>query len=1210
MKKHLLLLAALALMPLAGLKAQSTCDTITDEMMPYYDDFEEYSTGAMPPCWVGMGFYPLYPNYPKVNVDNSHSTMIPAGKMLHFYGGRSIDSACYAVMPYMENVNDKIVRMSLLRTNQHPWMDLGVMTDPNDTTTFVMLHRFISCNASGWSSSYWTRHEGSLTSYTGDGHYIAFRTYASYGGNQMFLDSLEVDFAPCDRADSVKVLDISFDTARLVVYDASAANNYHVFFCNTADMVETDFYIDSNVFTLTGLEAGQEYRIVLSTSCPDGDETTPFTVIFRTPCEILTAEDLPIQYTFDDMESGAVFNPVCWNVVNTVPYQSNAIKVGGQNHNEGEGNCLSLRPYQNMYQYVVLPEVENIQSLQMTFYAKGNNNNNLAVAIVDNLANLPTMVPLYEVEHLSNDWTQYMVDFSNYTGEGGRLVIRGGVVYAFDYNIFIDDIELSVMPTCPAPLGVSATNIAQTEATIVINDTASENATYEMTISTADTSWVEIMYQPTLLMTDLAYGTDYSVSVAKLCDDGTVTFPVQTSFKTLCDPIELVPWVVDFESPSDLDCWLIQSYNNFANDNWQRYIDTADNNNDSYVMQAYHYSDAIASNDWLITPGISLAEGATGYTLYYDYQGRVFTGTGAMPRMEVRVSTTDRNDTNAFNNFITIDTADGDTWVSRTFNLDTFAGETIYIAFVRQGTHDLSQRLDNIAIRNFNMPDVEIIAPAEASTEDVTEYIAHMLTNAEGVSYTWTSSMEEAGLAESVKAGDTLRVTYHAEGTDTITLIVNNGIGNDTAIAIVPVYNCAVSELPWNEDFEGYSYSNNAPLAPGCWAVFGFSSYQYYYPNLNSSGGANAGHNSTHCYVVMDAGGSNPHALWILPPFEQPLDTLQVSFYANTSALAITGLGAMEVGYIGSATNPGGFTLISGIGLDTVWQQYTVRMPAEAQGRIAFRVTSGGIVRVDDIVVDIAPEICDAPEVVIDSVTTYSVNFHVPDAEGEVLTVTSYVSDGTTQTQEQVHGSSWAISSLEPGTAYTLYVRHICPSGVISEATEIAFTTLHECTAPEGLSVSNTTATSTLLNWTAVPSATNYTVRVGETTYTANGTSYTLNGLTPETPYTVGVQAHCPSGDSPWSETGFTTERDNSSIGTVSDGLSVNLWPNPATNRVVVSTGAPAHVSVIDISGHTSGEWNTESGELEINVSQMARGAYFVRICTENGTAVVKLIVK
>lgn len=257
--------------------------------------------------------------------------------------------------------------------------------------------------------------------------------------------------------------------------------------------------------------------------------------------------------------------------------------------------------------------------------------------------------------------------------------------------------------------------------------------------------------------------------------------------------------------------------------------------------------------------------------------------------------------------------------------------------------------------------------------------------------------MEETGQAESEKHGDTLLVTYHSEGTDTTTLVVNNGIGTDTAI--VPVYNCIVSELPWSEDFESYSYSSGAPLAPGCWTVFGFNHYSYYFPNINSStAGHNAGHNSLHCYVVQDAGGNNPHAVWILPPFEEPLDTLQVSFYGNTSLSAFTGLGSVEVGYINGTTDLSGFTLVSGIGLDTIWQQFTVRMPAEAAGRIAFRVTGASIFRIDDIVVDIAPEICDAPEVVIDSVKTTSVWFHVPDAEGEVLSVSSYVSDGTTQT--------------------------------------------------------------------------------------------------------------------------------------------------------------------------------------------------------------------
>ena len=75
--------------------------------------------------------------------------------------------------------------------------------------------------------------------------------------------------------------------------------------------------------------------------------------------------------------------------------------------------------------------------------------------------------------------------------------------------------------------------------------------------------------------------------------------------------------------------------------------------------------------------------------------------------------------------------------------------------------------------------------------------------------------------------------------------------------------------------------------------------------------------------------------------------------------------------------------------------------------------------------------------------------------------------------------------------------------------------------------------------------------------------------------------------------------------------LKVEIYPNPAGNTVTIRTNddSPLRMAVMDMNGRVVLECRQDTG-VPIDVSQLPRGAYFVRITTDEGTAVKKLIVK
>ena len=141
---------------------------------------------------------------------------------------------------------------------------------------------------------------------------------------------------------------------------------------------------------------------------------------------------------------------------------------------------------------------------------------------------------------------------------------------------------------------------------------------------------------------------------------------------------------------------------------------------------------------------------------------------------------------------------------------------------------------------------------------------------------------------------------------------------------------------------------------------------------------------------------------------------------------------------------------------------------------------------------------------------------------------------------------TYAFSNLTTGTQYSVSVRALCGSDASIEgpwSDTVVFTT-DACQPVTGVTVSNLTATTAQVSWTASSNSSIYRVEYGfrgmsqgeGTSVTVNATSYTITGLQPETEYDVYVQAVCEGGEnSVWSDvSSFTTPAASGNIYTIS----------------------------------------------------------------------------
>ena len=150
------------------------------------------------------------------------------------------------------------------------------------------------------------------------------------------------------------------------------------------------------------------------------------------------------------------------------------------------------------------------------------------------------------------------------------------------------------------------------------------------------------------------------------------------------------------------------------------------------------------------------------------------------------------------------------------------------------------------------------------------------------------------------------------------------------------------------------------------------------------------------------------------------------------------------------------------------------------------------------------------------------------------------------------------------------------------------------------------------LRWEAPANENHWEIRYGNgLTAKSEYNIYTLRNLTPTTTYAVKVRALCcDTMSSEWSDSVVFTTLSEDGIDDVYSAH-IHLYPNPASTEVTL-TGleGKSTVSVVDMNGRTVSSTEMQGDGQTIDVSELAKGAYFVRIVGEQVSAIRKLIIR
>ena len=579
--------------------------------IPYSEDFNSYTTDivrgtdapqnypnhTLPNCWT----FPILENSPQAFLSR-HSGFAASGICLMLKSNNVKDM--YAVLPEMaEPVNTLQISFSYCNegtnTSNSP-LTLGVMTNPNDTTTFQALNTF-DINENITEAEYIFTNSNLIEGTT---YYIAFRYGHANSNYCLSIDNVVVDYAPtCPKPTDLTVDNITATTAELN-WNSTATNfevNYKI---EDADEW-TSTLTTTNTITLN-LNSSTTYQARVRAICSTTDSSEWSNVItFTTECPIYT---LPFNEDFTSCGSD-ISNLQCWN-----RYRANLnellagttelapVNAGWNTYNSDAypiNTTGSFNAYLNIYgvaanYWLVSPIIEITEGgAELNFDLArhdGEFHNNfddddqfVVLASNDNGTTWTALrtwtgADYSNIPNYSDPAEAVNISLTRYANQNIMIAFYGeSTIYGSDQFIHIDNINMeAVTPTCDIPTDLAVENITTTTATLSWNGTASAyDVEYRIQ---GDENWTtNNVTEPHIDLTDLQPATTYEWQVRSNCGDAigtsdwaTGTFTTEqlpciipTNLSAVVDGNNVT---IDWDAPADQSTWEINLTSEDDND--------------------------------------------------------------------------------------------------------------------------------------------------------------------------------------------------------------------------------------------------------------------------------------------------------------------------------------------------------------------------------------------------------------------------------------------------------------------------------------------------------------------------------------------------------------------------------------------------------------------------------------------------------------------
>lgn len=1132
---------------------RTECENITQ--IPYTQNFDTdtYGSGtdAYLYCWDRYTSDPSKPVY-VYTTSAAHSTP----NALRFYDGPGVTSL--AIMPQVDpsiSLNQLQISFWVRRTETSSTaiVELGVMTDKNDLTTFEVVDTIPTGD--------WALIERSLENYSGSGQYIAFRVTNGTSNNAIRVDDLVLDYIPvCQHPIDFVVDNVSSETVTVHWTEPAYATSWVVEY-GPAGFVPGNGItqtVTDTTLTISGLTPNTEYDIYVLSDCGANFYSTSISTNFRTSCGAIVT--LPYTEDFEtgiydtgvDNQSNQRDYIICWNRFAS-DHSHNVYIPNSTTYSHSGSHYLDFHWTPSCYNIAIAPELDqtlDLSQLMVNFWAcKSGSAGLLEVGVMSNPTDGTTFVPVdtIDLSAMANyAYAEQFVGFANYQGTGKFVAFR--VSNAPSSGYYVDDVVIDYMPLCSPVSNLTVSDVTGSSAMITWNAGHFGTAdSYTLEYSEAGmNNWMSVgnVTGTSYLLGGLDQTTQYDVRVMTNCDNSESSDWTVATFRTEC----LVGGDMVVGNGTSTSSYIPSyGYYKYAYSQ-QLFLASELGTPRSIESLTLDMNAHISDRTFLIYLMHTTATSSSSWIDASNAQ-QVYSGTQSL---NTGLNTFQFSTPFLYNGsdnllLIIVDTTgnsvSGNTWRTHTapFTATRYAysSTTLYSTTSMPTSGSTSTSRNNVIFGSPCDTLSPCVAPAitiSAITNDgaTVNWVAGYTESAWELEYRPLSDTNWVSLG-SVYSLSEMLTGLNPNTTYKVRMRSDCG-GGEYSFWTEATFTTACGAMtitagnPWTENFEAYTSSTLV-----CWETpVTYTNNSNVFPMVYRNYGE-AAHSGVN--TIEFKGTTN---MLVLPEFTNNVHDLRMSFWAThygsgTDAVVgvitdVTDTSTFEV--LGNAGTPGSRGPASG-GNGNYMGPFDFNGVQAADGRIAILFTGPGSSsgwNLDDFVVELIPN-CPSPvktSVTVTNVTSNSADVSWTDNDPNHNSWTVYykpASAGSSSWQDVVANQTpVTITGLISATEYQVYVVTNCPVGdSVPDATRTeSFTTLVSCTAPTAVSFSNVTTTSADVAWVSTGTATEWELEYGFHGYVqGSGTTvnslmtqnYSISNLSPSTQYDVYVRSVCGAGD-------------------------------------------------------------------------------------------------
>lgn len=798
--------------------------------------------------------------------------------------------------------------------------------------------------------------------------------------------------------------------------------------------------------------------------------------------------------------------PNCWSWANhgaTYPglpsvYNSSSYASSGVNSLRFSAYNTSANNTTYADQYAILPPIDvNVQpvsALQMEFDARCWSTTStyqllLEVGVMTSLSDITTFVPVDTIQCTGATYGNYIVNFSNYQGNGQYIAFRvpklntGASVYNAGA---IDNILLDVIPTCPKPTSLLADATLSTETSITLGWTENGSATEWMVeygtsgFVPGNGTAVSAMTNP-VVVSGLSASTPYNFYVRSVCAAGdTSHYSGVLTASTACGPLSSLPYRQNFDSymgatsgsTSNIEqsCWTqistgtISTYAGYP----IIYNSSTYANSGTNAVRFYTYTTTTYGDEYAVMPAVDVTLNPMN-TLQVEFAANKY----STYSLNLIVGVMDDSATVA--SFVPVDTivvpstTASNEYLTFIVSFENYTGNGTRVAFKapRPIASYNAGCIDDIilsTIPNCRKP-MNVAATAISFDEVTVDWLPYGDETNWDVVVVATGASADAGTAESVTEHPYTILNLNPNTTYDVYVRANCG-GDVSPWSNVYTFTTRCtpySTFPFVENFDAYPATSTAAsgVIPTCWA--GETNYSSNYPYIYSTQHA-SGTGSLYFYSTSTYYSKATSPALDLSNYEA--GELTLSFKALKTSAAY---GNLNVYLATNPYNESTYTLLKSLTSSdylgtSMWTEQNVVIANQYTTPVYLvfeaPVSVTNYVCVDDVMIDETPE-CTSPRYLSVS------NIHGSNAQvnweqawfGAESYAVEYAEAGTENwsTPETTTGTSFLLSGLEPMTSYDVKVTSNCAAGSAAPVTTTFLTT---CLVPEEVAIGSGTSTS------------------------------------------------------------------------------------------------------------------------------------------------------